>query len=61
MSKCGVFTGPYFPEFGLNTGKYGPEKSSYLDSFHTVFYLIGQKEMIMNNSESARIMEAVAQ
>ena len=61
MSKCGVFTGPYFPEFGLNTGKYGPEKSSYLDSFHAVFYLIGQIEMIMNNSESARIMEAVAQ
>ena len=20
------FTGPYFPLFGLNTGKYGPEK-----------------------------------
>ena len=24
--KYGVFSGPYFPVFGLNTGKYGPEK-----------------------------------
>ena len=22
----GVFSDPYLPEFGLNTGKYGPEK-----------------------------------
>ena len=27
MSKYGVFSGPYFPVFGLNTGKYGPEKT----------------------------------
>ena len=44
MSKYGVFSGPYFPAFGLNTetefgpnaGKYGPEKSLYLDTFHAV-------------------------
>ena len=46
MSKYGVFSGPYFPVFGLNTeiygvngpnvGKYGPEKTPYLDTFHTV-------------------------
>ena len=24
-----VFSGPYFPVFGLNTGKYEPEKTSY--------------------------------
>ena len=29
------FSGPYFPAFGL-TGKYGPEKTSYLDTFHVV-------------------------
>ena len=23
--KYGAFHGPYFPVFGLNTGKYGPE------------------------------------
>ena len=36
MSKYGVFSGPYFPEFGLNTGKYGPEETPYLDAFHAV-------------------------
>ena len=49
MSKCGVFSGPYFPAFGLNAeryevslvfspnaGKYGPEKTPYLDTFHAV-------------------------
>ena len=35
-SKYGVFSGPYFPKFGLNTGKYGPEKTPYLDTFHAV-------------------------
>ena len=25
VSKYGVFSGAYFPVFGLNTGKYGPE------------------------------------
>ena len=36
MSKYGVFSGPYFPVFGLNTGKYGPEKTPYLDTFYAV-------------------------
>ena len=49
MSRYGVFSGPYFPIFGLNTdiygvnlkfgrntGKYGPEKTPYLDIFYTV-------------------------
>ena len=34
MSKYGVFSGPYFPVFSPNTGKYGPEKTLYLDTFH---------------------------
>ena len=39
--KYGVFSGLYFPAFGLNTeryevGKYGPENTPYLDTFHTV-------------------------
>ena len=29
VSKHGVFIGPYFPVFGLNTGKYEPEKASF--------------------------------
>ena len=47
VSKYGVFSGPYFPAFGLNTerycsifspntAKYGPEKIPYLDIFHAV-------------------------
>ena len=52
MSKYGVFSGPYFPVFGLNTeiysvrvqentntGKYGAEKTLYLDTFHAVTFL----------------------
>ena len=37
VSKYGVFSGPYFPVFSSNTGKYGPEKPRYLDIFHAVF------------------------
>ena len=36
VPKYGVFSGPYFPVFGLNTGKYGPEKTPYLDTFHAI-------------------------
>ena len=44
VSKYEVFPGPYVPIFGLNTeivfspnlGKYGPEKTPYLDTFHAV-------------------------
>ena len=43
VSKYGVFSGPYFPVFGRNTGKYGPEKTPYLDTFYaelreTIFF-----------------------
>ena len=36
VSKYGVISGPYFPVFGLNTGRYGPEIAPYLDTFHAV-------------------------
>ena len=36
MSKYGVFSGPHFPAFGLNTGKYGLEKTPYFDTFYVV-------------------------
>ena len=39
VSKYGVFSGPYFPVFSPNTGKYRPEKTPYLDTFHTVFII----------------------
>ena len=53
VSKYGVFSGPFFPLFLLNTeiygeslriqseyGKYGPEKTPYLDTFHAVFVFL---------------------
>ena len=49
VSKYGVFSGSYLPVFGLNAdstpyltvfspnaGKYEPEKTPYLDTFHAV-------------------------
>ena len=36
VSKYGDFSSPYFPVFGMNTGKYGPDKTPYLDNFHAV-------------------------
>ena len=49
MSKYRVFSGPFLPAFSLNTekygylsifnpnvGKYGPEKTPFLDTFHAV-------------------------
>ena len=36
VSKYGVISGRYFPVFGLNTGKCGPEITPYLDNFHAV-------------------------
>ena len=36
VSKYGVYSGLYLAVFGLNTGKYGPEKNPYLDTFHAL-------------------------
>ena len=38
VSKYLVISGSYFPVFSPNTGKYGPEITPYLDSFHAVIY-----------------------
>ena len=36
VSKCGVSYGLHFLAIGINTGKYGPEKNRYFDTFHAV-------------------------
>ena len=36
LSKYGVSSGPYFPVSSLYAGKYGPEKTPYLNFFQTV-------------------------
>ena len=41
VPKYGAFYGPYFFVFSANTGKYGPEKTPYLDTFDAVsWYLL---------------------
>ena len=38
----------YFPVFGLNTGKYGPEIIPYLDTFHAMsVYMKGQERTLL--------------
>ena len=32
------FSGPYFLVLGQNMGRYGPEKTPYLNTFHLVDY-----------------------
>ena len=54
MSKYEVIFGPYFPVFGLfvfipNKGKYGPEITQYLDTFHAVI-----------NEDFPKVMEKLA-
>ena len=36
VSKYGAFFGSCFPVFSPNAGKYGPEATPYLDTFHAV-------------------------
>ena len=36
VSKYGVIYGPFFPVFGRNAAKYGPEITPYWDTFHAV-------------------------
>ena len=43
LSRYGVFSGPCFPVFSPNTGKFGPEKTPYLDTFHAVYVTIVRK------------------
>ena len=44
MTKHRVFSGPYFLVFGLNTRKYGPQKTPYLDTFLTVLKTVNLVE-----------------
>ena len=49
VSKNGILSGPWFPAFALNTGKYRPETTPYLDTFHAVvciLYRINGKKVL---------------
>ena len=51
VSKYGVISGPYFPVFGLNTAKYGPEMTPYLDTFHAVSSFAGLLELLFKQEQ----------
>ena len=46
MSKYGIISGPYFPVFSPNTGKYGPEITPHVDTIHAVKETNIKKEYI---------------
>ena len=50
--KIRSYSGPYFPAFSPNVGKYGPEITPYLDTFHAVS--IG----ILFNKENTKIEQS---
>ena len=58
--KCGVSSGPYFPVISTNTGKYGLEKTTYLDTFHEVQITVDvnkrYKENIQNMSDGHKLI-----
>ena len=67
VPKYGVFSGPYFPVFGLNTGKYGLEKTPYLDTFHVVSWLspkytwiYSQYDRLLNNPKVKCIQRRIS-
>ena len=51
MSKYEVFSGPYFTVFNPNTGKYGQEKTPYVDNFHEV--LPSKRKLITRSQRNA--------
>ena len=60
MSKYGVISGPYFPVFGLNTGKYGPERTPYLNTFHAVKQIVGYIDywLIMSREQYEQVTDS---
>ena len=57
MSKYRVYSGLYVAVFELNTGKYGPNKTPYLDTFHAMHLFIQIEQAIENNIDIAIIRD----
>ena len=57
LSRCGSFSCPYFPVFGLDTGKYGPEKLLHLGNFHAVMteFTCGVKLALWQGKENEKL------
>ena len=52
VSKCRVFSGPYFPVFSPNTRKCGWEKTLYLDTFHAVWTLPDTEQLKLKQQQN---------
>ena len=67
MPTYGVFSGPFFPVFSSNAGKYGQEKTLYLGTFSQYLQLLTkgnngeklqrkkQKKQQLNTTQTATI------
>ena len=51
ISKYGVISGPYFPVFSLKIGKYEPEITWYLDTFHAVMLFSTVKNSVRKTAD----------
>ena len=58
VSKYKVISGPYLPVFSPNIGRYGPEITPYLDTFHLVHIAayIQSTEIILEVIEVVNIL-----
>ena len=59
MSKYRVTSGPYFPVFGLNTGKYVPEITPYLETFHAVEDILDTEFTLELNAGQSKNIHAI--
>ena len=64
MPTYGVFSGPFFPVFSSNAGKYGQEKTLYLGTFSQYLQLLTKgnngeklqrKKQQLNTTQTATI------
>ena len=57
VSKCGFISGPYFPVFSRNTGKYGPQITPYLDTFDVVHFTRKAIDLFAWRNQSNMLVE----
>ena len=56
VSRHGVISDSYFPEFSPNAGKYGPDITPYLDTFHAVYLNLISTSNYQTRSANSNIL-----
>ena len=56
VSKYGVFSGQYFPVSSPSAGKYGPEKTPHLKTFHAVNKLLDNLALLMLEATTTGVL-----